>query len=521
MKTLLFLFAALPLAAATPCKSLQTLSLPNTEIQFAVPAAAATMLGPGGFLLKTPAFCRVGGITTPSPDSEIHFEVWLPEAGWNGKFRGTGNGGFAGSINYSEMAAALRDGYATASTDTGHRANGIDADWALGHPEKITDFGYRAIHEMTVKAKGVIQAFYGDAPKHSYFASCSNGGRQALMEAQRFPEDYDGILAGAPANYWTHLLIANFYASGKPMLENPASFIPKEKIPTIAKAVVAACDAKDGLQDGILSDPTACHFDPATIVCKGADSNDCLTPLQAASLQRIYQGARNGDGVVIYPGYEPGGEDGGGGWSGWITGAKPGEAAGVLFSEGFQRNMVFNNASWTYKQTNLSTALDAADTKMAATLNSTDANLKPFQARGGKLIVYHGWSDAAIPPRNAISYFDNVAKAMGEGTLGSFMRLYMLPGVQHCAGGPGPNYFGQFAILKPGDAQHDVFTALVDWVEQGSAPAAIVATKYTKDDPAKGVEMTRPVCPYPRVAKYDGAGDMKQAASFVCAAAAH
>ena len=510
-------FCSLQLAAATPCKSLESLALPNTEIQFAEPAAATTMLGPGGFLVKTPAFCRVGGTITPSTDSDIHFEVWMPESGWNGKFRGTGNGGFAGSINYSEMAAAVRDGYATASTDTGHRANGIDADWALGHPEKITDFGYRAIHEMTVKAKGVMQAFYGAAPKHSYFSSCSNGGRQALMESQRFPEDYDGILAGAPAYDWTHLLVANFFASAKPMLDDSASYIPKEKIPAIAQAVLAACDAQDGLKDGILSDPMSCHFDPATLVCKGAESNDCLTPPQAASLQRIYQGARNGNGGLIFPGYEPGGEDGGGGWSAWITGSKSGLAAGTLFSTGFLRNMVFNDASWKYQQTNLAAALDAADTKMAATLNSTDANLKAFQARGGKLIIYHGWSDAAIPPLNAISYYDNVAKSMAD-TKDGFLRLYMLPGLQHCSGGPGPNFFGQFGVLKPGDAQHDVFTALVDWVEQGSTPGAIVATKYSQDDPAKGVDMMRPVCPYPQAAKYDGTGDMKQARSFVCAA---
>jgi hypothetical protein len=517
MKPFLLLLVTLPIAAGTPCASLRGLSLPDTKIQFTEQADATTMFGPGGFLLKTPAFCRVGGIITPTSDSDIHFEVWMPEAGWNGRFRGTGNGGFAGSINYSEMAGALRDGYATASTDTGHRADGIDADWALGHPEKIADFGYRAIHEMTLKAKDVIQAFYGNAAKHSYFAACSNGGRQALMEAQRFPEDYDGILAGAPANFWTHLLVANFFAFGKPMLENADSFIPKEKVPTIARAVLAACDAKDGLKDGILNDPTSCHFDPSTIVCKGAESNDCLTPLQAASLRRIYEGAHNGDGKVIYPGYEPGGEDGGGGWSAWITGSKPGLSAGALFSKGFLRNMVFSDPAWTYKQSNLANALDAADTKMAATLNSTDANLKAFQARGGKLIVYHGWSDAAIPPRNAISYYDNVAKAMGDSTVDGFMRLYMLPGVQHCAGGPGPNYFGQAAVLTAGDAQHDVFSALVDWVEQGSAPTAIVATKFTKNDPAKPVEMTRPVCPYPQVAKYDGRGDMKEAESFVCA----
>jgi len=515
MKILYFLLFTFPLAAATPCQVLGTLSLPSTELQFAQTAAATTMLGPGG-LVKTPAFCRVGGIITPSSDSEIHFEVWLPETRWNGKFRGTGNGGFAGSINYSEMAAALRDGYATASTDTGHRADGIDAAWALGHPEKITDFGYRAIHEMTVKAKAIIQSYYGEAPKHSFFSSCSNGGRQALMEAQRFPEDYDGILAGAPANFWTHLLVANFYSSGIPMLENPANYIPKEKIPAIAKAVIAACDAIDGVKDGIVSNPTDCHFDPAAIVCKGAETNECLTQAQAGTLQRIYQGARTVEGKQIYPGYEPGGEDGGGGWSAWITGAKPGFSAGALFSTGFLRNMVFDNASWNFKGTQLSSVLDAADTKMAAPLNSIEPNLKAFQARGGKLIVYHGWSDAAIPPLNAIHYFDTVQNTLGADTVGSFVRLYMVPGMQHCAGGPGPNAFGQFGVLKAGDAQHDVFTSLVDWVESGSAPSAIIAAKYPNDDPAKPAEMTRPLCPYPLTAKYDGSGDYKQAASFTC-----
>jgi hypothetical protein len=507
---------AYTLTAATRCQTLRTLSLPNAKIEFARSTLASTMLGPGGFPVKTPGFCRVGGIARPSSDSDIHFEVWLPESDWNGKFRGAGNGGFAGSINYSEMAAALRDGYATASTDTGHRANGIDADWALGHPEKITDFGYRAIHEMTIKAKAVIQSFYGEGAKHSFFSSCSNGGRQALMEAQRFPEDYDGILAGAPANYWTHLLVANFYASAKPMLEDSASYIPKEKIPAIAKAVLEACDAGDGLKDGIVSNPLSCHFDPASIVCKSAESDSCLTPLQAASVKRIYEGARNADGTVIYPGYEPGGEDGDGGWSAWITGSEAGSSAGTLFSTGFMRNMLFNNSSWTYKGTYLTDTLAAADSKMAGTLNATDANLKRFQERGGKLIVYHGWSDAAIPPLNAIDYYENVNKSLTENTADGFLRLYMLPGMQHCSGGPGPNAFGQFGVRKPGDARHDIFTALVDWVENGTPPEVMVATKYTKDDPAQPAEMTRPVCPYPFAAKYDGKGDYKQAGSFVC-----
>jgi len=494
---LFVLFIPAFLSANTPCQLIGTVPLANTAINFTVPAPSATMLGPGDTLVKTPSFCRIGGVIRPSNDSEIHFEVWLPDSAWNGRFRGVGNGGFAGSLNYSEMAAALHDGYATASTDTGHRADGIDADWALGHPEKITDFGYRAIHEMTLKAKAIIQSFYGEAPKHSFFASCSNGGRQALMEAQRFPDDYDGILAGAPANFWTHLLVANFYTSGVPMLENPARYLPKEKIPAIAKAVLAACDASDGLKDGIITDPTSCHFDPNAILCKGLETNNCLTRPQIATLKAVYQGAPG-----VYPGYEPGGEDGPGGWSAWITGSKPGSSAGALFSTGFLRNMVFNDAKWTYKGTNLADTLATADAKMGPILNSVDPNLKPFADRGGKLIMYHGWSDAAIPPLNAIDYY----KSIGVNNLQEFSRLYMLPGVQHCFGGPGPSSYSE------------MFTSLVAWVEKDAAPSSIVATKFKNDDPSQPIEMKRPMCPYPLEPTYDGKGDPKDASSFSCAA---
>lgn len=496
---------SVPCLEAASCHSLVSLSLPNTHIQFAAETAATSMLGPGEFVVKTPDFCRVGGLITPASDSDIHFEVWLPLAGWNGKFRAVGNGGFAGSINYAEMATVIGDGYATASTDTGHRADGLDSGWALGHPEKIVDFGYRAVHEMTVKAKQVIEAFYGTAPGRSYFAACSNGGRQALMEAQRFPEDYDGILAGAPAYWWTHLLISSFYNAGKPMLENRAFYIPKEKIPALANAVNAACDTNDGVKDGIVSDPTACHFDASVLLCKGPETDACFTPLEANSLDRIYRGARNGQSVVVFPGLEPGGEDGPGGWQAWITGPDFGQALGLYFSLGFQQNMVFSDPGWNYKKSNMATALETADEKLAPVLNATDANLKPFQARGGKLIVYHGWSDAAIPPLNAVSYYENVTKTMGAATTDSFMRLYLVPGMQHCGGGPGPDYFGE--------PQPNMFGALVDWVEQGKAPNAIITTKHANAD---GVETTRPICVYPERALYDGKGDPHKAESFHC-----
>jgi feruloyl esterase len=500
------------LRASVPCDTIRNLSLPSTQITFAQAAGGGTFLGPLGIpVANVPPFCRVAGAIAASKDSQIEFEVWMPEQGWNGKFRAAGNGGFAGSINYGEMAAAVRDGYASASTDTGHSGGGTDAGWALGRPEKIVDFGYRAIHEMTTKAKAIVQAFYGEAPQRSYFSSCSNGGRQALMEAQRFPDDYDGILAGAPANFWTHLLSAGYFNIAVPMMKDPARYLPAAKVPAISAAVLAACDAGDGLKDGLLNDPMKCHFDPATLLCNGKETDTCLTKPQADTVGRIYGGTKNAQGEQIFPGLSPGGEDGPGGWPNWVTGTRPGNSAGAQFGTGFFRNMVFEDASWQPENSNNEPgdAMNAADAKMAQIMNSTDANLKAFEAHGGKLILYHGWSDAAIPPLNAVNYYQDLRTAMGASSADTFVRLYMVPGMQHCAGGPGPSQFGQFAVLKPGDARHDIYTALEQWVEKGTPPQEIIA--------AKGREMTRPICPYPQIAKYQGTGDPKDAKNFVCA----
>lgn len=515
-------FGAIEALAATPCDGLLNLELPDTRITFAQQTPKGNLLGPFDRLVKdVPAFCRVAGVIRPSKDSEIHFEVWLPESGWNRKFRAAGNGGFAGSINFGDMAADVRDGFATASTDTGHSADGIDAGWALGHPEKIVDYGYRAIHEMTAKAKAIIEAFYGEAPQRSYFAACSNGGRQALMEAQRFPDDYDGILAGAPANFWTHLLSAGLFGVEAPMLKDRARYIPKTKVPAIANAVLGACDAADGVKDGVLNDPVTCHFDAATLLCNGAVSDSCLTAPQVTTLKAIYAGAKNAQGEQIFPGSSPGGEDGPGGWPLWITGPAAGRSLGFAFGIGFFRNMVFDSSTWNPEDSNLEAGTQAADTKMAADLNSTNPDLKPFEAHGGKLILYHGWSDAAIPPLNTVNYYRNVVNTIGSPGTDSFVRLYMVPGMQHCGGGPGPNLFGQIGAAKPGDAEHDISTALADWVENGTAPGPIVAVKYAKDNQGNPVEMTRPLCPYPQVARYKGSGDPKDAANFACASAAN
>ena len=514
-------------AAGQTCEQLAQLALPNTKVTsaqtvtagaFAPPPSLAPWLaGDPDFYKRLPAFCRVTAAVKPNADSDIKIEVWLPSSGWNGKFRGQGNGGFAGEIDYRMLGLAVLQGYASAATDTGHAAEGTNATWALGHPEKIIDFAYRAIHEMTVVGKATTKAFYGDPPQHSYFASCSNGGRQALMEAQRYPEDYDGILAGAPANYWTHLLGAALWNAQSTTLD-PASYIPASKIPTIAKAVNETCDTKDGVADGVLNDPRQCHFDPAALLCKAADSDSCLTQPQVTALKKLYQGPRDAKGQQIFPGYEPGGEQGGGGWALWITGPAPGKGLLFAFGNGFFSDMVYDKPDWDYKQANLDESVAAADKKFAGVLNATETNMKPFESRGGKLIIYHGWNDSGISPLNTINYYESVESKMGKQDTDSFLRLYMVPGMQHCGGGPGPDVFGQMGFSSPNDPQHNMYLALEQWVEKGAEPSTVIATKEAASGSVGGVKVTRPLCAYPQVAKYKGSRDTNDAANFACGA---
>jgi hypothetical protein len=512
-------------AEGQSCEQLAHLALPNTTITsaqtvalgtFAPPASMSPWLaGDPGFYKKLPAFCRVTAAAKPAADSDIKIEVWLPSSGWNGRFRGQGNGGFAGEIDYRALGLAVFQGYASAATDTGHATEGTNAAWALGHPEKIVDFAYRAIHEMTVIGKATTKAFYGDAAQHSYFANCSNGGRQALMEAQRYPEDYDGILAGAPANYWTHLLASAIYDAQATTLD-PASYIPASKIPAIAKAVNDSCDAQDGVTDGVLNDPRKCHFDTAALVCKAADSDACLTQPQVTALKKLYEGAHDSKGKEIFPGFLPGGEAGGGGWPLWITGMGPGKSLLFAFGIGYFSDMVYDKADWDYKTANLDEAVAASDKKFSGVLNATETNLKPFESHGGKLIIYHGWNDAAISALNTINYYEAVQNKMGKQQANSFLRLFMVPGMQHCGGGPGPDVFGQAGFSTPNDPQHNIYLALEEWVEKGAAPSTVIATKQ----PGEGstLKQTRPLCAYPQVAIYKGNGDTNDAANFACGA---
>ncbi len=519
------MFLCLSFAAASDvdspvrsCASLRQLALPGVTLTLAQPVAAGKFSPPGlkpgekipPIFRSAPAFCRVTATLAPTPDSDIKLEVWLPAHNWNGKFKAAGNGGFAGYINYGGMAGAVRDGYATASTDTGHSSTG--AEWALGHHEKLVDYGYRAIHEMTVDAKVLAQTFYGAAPRNSYFASCSNGGRQALMEAQRYPGDYDGILAGAPANNWVPMLVTALRLQQK--LDGPGAF-SAAKVPAIAKAVLAACDELDGVKDGVLNDPRNCHFDPSTLQCKGKESDACLTKPQVDSLKLIYSGGHDGAGKLIFPGLLPGAEDGDGGWKEWITGEGDQKALLVHFVTGYFASMVYGDQYWNFAKANIDASSKLAHEKTGDIMEATNPDLKPFFARGGKLIMYHGWDDPAISALNSVNYYESVVASVGKESADKSLRLYMVAGMQHCGGGPGATSFGQNDGEPRGDASHDVFTALVGWVESAQAPGSLVATKHPEEGAAKSSEMTRPLCPYPQSIKYNG-GEPNTAASFSC-----
>ena len=396
-----------------------------------------------------------------------------------------------------------------------HQAGGVDGTWALGHYEKMVDYGYRAIHATAEKAKAVVAEYYGGRPRWSYFSSCSNGGRQALMEAQRYPADYDGIIAGAPANYFTHIG-AGFVWNAQAL--DGAGYIPPTKLKLIETAALASCDAIDGVNDGVIDDPTKCHFDPAKLVCTGEASDSCLTEAQVAALKRIYAGPKNSKGEQLIPGFEPGGETGLGGWGAWITGFSAGKSLELAFANGVFGDMIFQDAAWDYRKMNFDRDMKITDDKGARILNATDSNMKAFKDRGGKLLLYHGWSDAALPPVNTIHYYESVVSTMGRKQAGEFVELFMVPGMQHCGGGPGPNDFGAQSPAAA-DPDHSMIKAIEQWVEKGKAPEKIIATKYKADgNPASGVVRTRPLCPYPMVATFSGSGSTDEAINFSCAA---
>jgi len=480
------------------CERLASLTLPQTTITMAkvVPAGAFSRPAIGrsnaeqAFSNPVP-FCRVAATLAPSADSDIKIEVWLPASGWNGKFQAVGNGGWAGTISYPAMAEALRRGYATSSTDTGHASAG--GSFALGHPEKFIDFAYRAVHEMTVKAKAIVQAFYGSAPRYAYWNGCSTGGRQGLAEVQRYPDDFDGVIAGAQANPRTRLNAWQL-SIGQAALKDPAASIPRSKYPAIHNAVVAACDALDGVKDGLISDPPRCHFDPHVLVCKGADGPECLTARQVETARTIMSPARTSRGDQVFPGFAPGTELG---WAALVGGPEPTSLAIDQY-----RFVVFKDPNWDWRTFNLDRDLPIADEVDRGTINAIEPDIRPFTRRGGKLLMYHGWADQLVGPGTSIDYYNSVVKALGgELAATGAVRLFMAPGMGHCGGGDGPNTF-------------DTIGALEQWVEHGEPPDALIASHATNGV----VDRTRPLCPYPQLATYKGTGSTDEAANFVCKA---
>jgi feruloyl esterase len=446
---------------------------------------------PNAAFASLPAFCRVTASLRPSNDSDITIEVWLPASGWNGKLQSVGNGAWAGVIGYPALASALAQGYAAAATDTGHVGN--NGAFALGHPEKLVDYGYRAVHEMTVASKTILAAFYGEAARRSYWNGCSTGGRQGLMEAQRYPSDYDGIIAGAPVYDRTDQLIWELWIA-QAVHRDEASYIPPVKYPAIHEAALAACDARDGLKDGLIDNPTACSFDPGVLACKQGDASTCLTAAQVDAARRIYAPAINPKTKrEIFPALQPGSELG---WAG-LAGPQPVGEAVDFFSY-----IVFRDTSWDFRSLSFESAVSRSDEAAGRLLNATDPNLSPFFGRGGKLLLYHGWNDQLVAPLSTVNYFQRVIAASGDRSrISDSVRLFMMPGMNHCAGGEGPNTFDRMKVLE-------------EWVEQGRKPDRIIASHTTNGT----IDRTRPLCPYPAVVRYSGRGSIDTADSFTCEA---
>ncbi|PYO52520.1 MAG: tannase/feruloyl esterase family alpha/beta hydrolase [Candidatus Rokuibacteriota bacterium] len=509
-----------PAVAATPCESLAAALPPGTTgiTTQSVPAGSFTPPGSMTPLTNLPAFCRVAATLTPTSTSLIGVEVWMPTTTWNGNFRGEGSGGSAGSFSFGPMATALRLGYATMSTDNGHKGS----LWTFAaQPEKVNDFGYRAFHVSTLAAKSLIKAFYGNAQTYSYYVGCSQGGHHGLMEAQRYPEDFDGIIAGDPGHDWTHLMIAELWTGAVSHLKSAETDLPQKKLDLLTQNVLNTCGDPVNGPLGFLVEPRRCTFDPSQLQCHAGDADTCLTPAQVQAVKLIYQGPVNPrTGAQIYPGFVRGSENA---WRQVLVGPRSG---GVPIPGGssfqFFINGIFNDPNYKFLSFNYDDDALHTDTKPAGSglnysqvLNAMDPDLEVFKKRGGKLIMYHGYADPFVTPMSSIAYYNRVTGEMhpglhkgNDGTNAAglnrtvdFARLFMVPGMWHCGGGPGPSNF-------------DVFTPLTQWVEHGVAPDRIIGTHAANATGQGG--FTRPLCPFPQESVYNGDGNTTDAANFAC-----
>jgi feruloyl esterase len=526
-------------ASAKECRDLVGLTLGHATVKSAVPIddgvfrADNTNHTPAAFS-GLPAFCRVQGVSTPVPGSEIGFEVWLPRTkDWTHRLHMVGNGAYSSRIYYAQMAARIRAGDVAVATDTGHQ--GSELTFAIDHPQRIVDFAHRAVHESALAAKDLTKVYYGAAPAFSYFSGCSTGGYQALMAAQRHPQDFDGIIAGDPGNNRSNLNLVFLwqFLSNHPHGDNQHQIVPNEKLLLINHAIVASCDRLDGVVDGVINDPHNCHFDLRSLRCRQADAPDCLTGEQIDAMERMYAGPKDArTGKLLYPGYTLASEgvvaDEGEalpGWSGyWANPKQPAEPQRADFF----RYWVFNDPHWDWWKFNWGSDIDAIDHHIGTLFNATSTDLREFEAHHGKLIMFMGSEDPVGAADEATNYYDAV-EAAGPGTsqaqrrwqTQAFLRLYMVPGMGHCAGGPGATHFStatRDSDPPVSDAQHDMAIALEEWVERGAAPKRLIATKFDQEHGAdRKVLFQRPLCVYPQIAHYEG-GPTNSAASFTCVA---
>lgn len=529
--------------AASECRDLVGLALgPHATVKsaqaidngvFRVPDASHAATTYSGL----PPFCRVWGVSTPVPGSEIGFEVWLPRAqDWSHRLHMVGNGAYSSRIYYAQMVARIRAGDVAVGTDTGHQ--GSELTFAIDHPERIVDFAHRAVHESVQAAKDLAKTFYGNPPAYSYFSGCSTGGYQALMAAQRHPQDFNGIIAGDPGNNRSNLNLAFLwnYLSNHPNGDDQHQIIPNEKLLAINRAVVERCDRLDGVADGVINDPRRCHFDLQSLLCHQGEGPDCLTQAQIEAVTRMYTGPKDArTGKPIYPGYTFGSEgvvadesEKLHGWSAyWSNPKNPAEPDRADFF----RYWVFHDPHWDWWKFNWGSDIDVIDHSIGTVFNATSADLHEFQASHGKLIMFMGWQDPVGAAAEAINYYDEVeARASGSSEAQrrkqtqDFLRLYMVPGMAHCAGGPGATNFStatRDSDPPVSDPQHDMAIALEEWVEHGVAPNALIATHYDEQQGEKEqgvprrIAFQRPLCVYPRVARYQG-GPTHSADSFAC-----
>jgi feruloyl esterase len=442
----------------------------------------------------TADMCRVQLRLSPVAGSNIKVEVWLPKQ-WNRKLMGLGGGGFDGSLGPNgtdALGKAVGQGYATVATDVGHTPTPSLETWVHDQPEKLVDFGHRGNHLAAVVAKQVVVAYYGRPANKSYFVGCSNGGRDAIMEASRYPTDYDGVVAGAPAVHYLAVvtqLVWYSRAVGAPGLAAGLN----GKLGLVHDAILKKCDALDGVTDGVLENPRQCRFDPAELACKSGDGAACLTQPQVTALQKIYGGARLGDGELVIDPPSPGSEGAAGNWEAWVTGPVP-----AIAGQEFYRWMVYDKPGWKIDEFDLDRDYRAARARLGPIINADNQDLAAFTRRGGKLIVYQGWDDPAITPNSTIRFFEEAKRRIGP-RLSNQLRLFMVPGMMHCGGGPGATTF-------------DMQRALEDWMERGKAPDRVLALKSDGGAP----KPTHPLCAWPATARYLGKGSPRDAANYVC-----